>query len=227
MVGCLAYALNSGAELYASCCPSSDLGHASSGLGHPPSGSGGLGNATELGNGAALLGLAGARAGLPGALLGLGPAFVPEAALCDGQSCASLPSLILWCDLASDTCMCTARALRVHCSMTPAHTLRVLPSRCDFVSALLFVFGCGVLLYSAYPEQLLQADPPLPLPTPHHTPHTTRHSPHTTHHTSLATHHTLLVPRPSSPPLFSKLPTSSPLHLISPPIILYLLHLTP
>jgi len=37
--------------------------------------------------------------------------------------------------------------------------LRVGPSLilwCDFVSALLFVFGCCVLLYSAYPEQLLQ-----------------------------------------------------------------------
>ena len=144
LVGCVAYALNSGAELYVSCCPiSSDLEHVYgaeiaeiaggdvylsvdvhlnvSAEMEQLSERGGNAKTKQFGDAPALLGAAGALrrtlelfdSDLPG----------PHVPLFDPQSCASVASLILWC---------------------------------DFVSALLFVFGCCVLLYSAYPEQLLQ-----------------------------------------------------------------------
>ena len=147
LVGCVAYALNSGAELYASCCPiSSDLGHIygaeiaeiaggdvylSVGVhlnlsteAEQLSERGGSAKTKQLGDAPALLGAARAlRRTLQlfdTDLPGHAHAPVP---LFDPESCASVASLILWC---------------------------------DFVSAVLFVVGCGVLLYSAYPEQLLQ-----------------------------------------------------------------------
>ena len=149
LVGCVAYALNSGAELYASCCPiSSDLGHiygAEIGeIGEIAGGDvylsvgahlnlsaeaeqlwerGGNAKTRQLGDAPALLGAAGALRRtlelLDTDLPGHAHAPVP---LFDPQSCASVASLILWC---------------------------------DFISAALFVVGCCVLLYSAYPEQLL------------------------------------------------------------------------
>jgi hypothetical protein len=148
VVGCVAYALNSGAELYASCCPiSSDRGHIYgteiAEIAEIAEGDAYLSvgvhlnlsaevellsergaDAKQLGDAPALLGAAGALrrtlelfdSDLPGHAHAHAPLF-------DAQSCASVASLILWC---------------------------------DFVSALFFVFGCCVLLYSAYPEQLLQ-----------------------------------------------------------------------